>query len=33
MSYTSVIDELRQRELERRAEAFADTCHPHPLSI
>jgi hypothetical protein len=29
VSYTSVVDELRQKELELRAEAFADAYDPH----
>jgi hypothetical protein len=33
MSYTSVVDELRQKELELRAEAFADAYDPHLPSV
>lgn len=33
MSYTSVVDELRQKELELRAQGFADTYDPHLPSV
>src|SRR5574338_412507 len=33
MSYARVVDELRQRELELRAQAFADAYDPHLPSV